>query len=65
MCLILGIIILASTTKIQLVLCSQCNIGAPVFSAKFSMYLLMDLVLLTVLYIHLISTSVDSEAIDG
>ena len=38
-CLNLGVTILVSTTEIQLVLSSQCTVGAPVYSAKASMYL--------------------------
>ena len=65
MCLTLGVTILASTTEIQLVLYSQCTVGAPVWSDKASMYLQVNLVFLTALYVHLISPSVESDAIAG
>ena len=65
MCLTLGLTFLASTTAIQLVLSSQCTVGAPVCSAEASMYLRITLVLLTSLYMHLFLPSVDSEAISG
>ena len=54
MCLTLGVTILSSTTEIRLVLYSQCYVGAPVWSAKASMYLRITLVFLTALYIHII-----------
>ena len=63
MCLTLGVTILASTTEIQLVVYSQCTLGAPVWSAKYSMYIQINLVLFTALYMHLISPSVESYAI--
>ena len=53
MCLNLGVTILASTTEIQLVLSSQCTVGACVYSAKASMYLRITLVFFTALYMHL------------
>ena len=65
MCLILGVTLLASTIEIKLVLSSQFTVGAPVWSAKYSMYLRITLVLLTALYMHLISLSVESDAIAG
>ena len=65
MCLTLGETILASTTDIQIVLSSKCNVGSPVWSAKASMYLRITLVFLTAFYMHLISTSVESNAIAG
>ena len=65
MCLTLGVTILASTTEIQLVLSYQYTVGAPVRSSKASMYLLITLVLLTYLYMHLISPSVESDTIAG
>ena len=65
MCLTLGVIFLASTTEIQLVLSSQFNVGSPLWIDKASMYLRVTLVFLTDLYMHLISPSVESEAIDG
>ena len=63
MYLTLGVTHLASTTEIQFVLSSQYNVGATVWSAKASMHLRITLVLLTDLYMHLISTSVESDAI--
>ena len=65
MCLTIGVTLLASTTEIQLVLSSQFTVGAPVWSAKASMYLRITLVLLTALYMHLISLSVESDYIAG
>ena len=41
----------------------QCTVGAPVWSAKASMYLRIALVLLTAFYMHLIYLSVESDAI--
>ena len=49
----------------QPVLSYQCIIGSPVWIDKASMYIRTALVLLTVLYMNLISPSVDSEAISG
>ena len=65
MCLTLIVSILASTIEMQLLLSSQCTVGEPVWSAKSSMYIWIILVLLTALYMHLISTSVESNAIAG
>ena len=65
MCLTLGVTILASTTEIQFVLYYQCTVGAPVWSAQDSMYLQIPLFLFTAFNMHLISPSVDSEAIAG
>ena len=65
MCLTIGVTLLDSTTEIQLVLSSQFIGFAPVYSARASMYLRMTLVFLTALYMHIISLSVDSEAIAG
>ena len=65
MCLTLGVTILTSTTEIQLVLSSQCTVGSPVWSAKASMYLRINLVFLTAFYMHLIYPSMDSDAIYG
>ena len=65
MCLTLGVTRLASTTEIQLVLSSQFNVCASVWSDKASMYLQITLVFFTALYIHLISPSVESDAIAG
>ena len=65
MCLTLVVTILASTTEMQPVLSYQCIIGSPVWIDKASMYIRTALVLLTVLYMNLISPSVDSEAISG
>ena len=55
MCLSLGVNILASTKEIQLVLSSQCAVGASVCSAKKFMYTLIKFVLFTDFYMHLIS----------
>ena len=63
MCLTLCVTILASTTEIKLVLYSQCTVVAPVWSAKASIYLQINLVFLTALYIHIIYPSVESYAI--
>ena len=65
MCLTLGITLLASTTEIQLVLYYKCTVGAKVWSAKASMYIRINFVLFTALYMHLIYTSVDSDSIAG
>ena len=65
MFLTLGVTLLASTKEIKCLLSFQCTVGAPLWSAKVSMYLWIDLVFLTYLYMHLISPSVDSEAIAG
>ena len=65
MCLTLGVTLLASTTEIQLLSSPQYTVGAPVWSAKASMYLRITLVFLTALYMHLISPSVESDAIAG
>ena len=62
MCLNLGATILYSITEIQLVLCPQCNVGAPVWSDKACMQCQITLVFLEVFYMHLISPSMDSEA---
>ena len=64
-CLTLGVTILYSTTEIQLVLSSQCTVGAQLWSDKASTYLRIALVLLTELYMHLMYPSVESEAITG
>ena len=63
--LTLGVTLLASTKEIQLVLYYQCTVGAPVWSANVSMYLRINLFFLTALYMHIISPSVESEAIYG
>ena len=65
MCLNLGVTILASTLEIQIVLYSQCTVGAPVWSVRDSMYLRINLVLLSALYMNLIYPSVESEDIAG
>ena len=65
MCLTLGVTHLASTTEIQLVLSSQFTVGAPVWSAKSSVYLRITLVLLKAFYMRLISTPVESDNIAG
>ena len=43
----------------------QCNVGTPVWSDKASMYLCITLVLLTDFSMHIISPSVESDAIAG
>ena len=63
MCLTLGVTLLASTIEIRLVLSYQCTVGATFFISKASMYLQITLVFLTALYMHLISPSVESDAI--
>ena len=65
MCLTLGVTILDSTTDIKLVLYSQCNVVVPMWSDKASIYLRITLFFLTALYMHLISPSVESDAIAG
>ena len=65
MCLTLGVTLLAPTTEIQLVLSYQCTVGALVWSAKASRYLRITFVFLTAFYMHLISQSVESNAIAG
>ena len=65
MCLTIGVTIFASTTEIKLYLSSQCTIGAPVWSAKDSMYLRITLVFFTDFYMHLIYPSLESDAISG
>ena len=52
MSLTLGVTLLDSTIEIQLVLSLQCTVGAPVFSAKASIYLRITLVFLTALYMY-------------
>ena len=64
-CLTLGVTTLASTKEMKRVLSYQFNVGALVWIDKASMYLSTALVLLTALYMHLISPSVNSEAISG
>ena len=64
-CLTIGVTILASTTEMQLVLSSKCNVGAPVWSAKASVYRWIALFFLTDFYMHIIYPSVDSEATAG
>ena len=54
MCLTLGVTILDSTPEIQLVLLSQNNVVAPLWSAKASMYRRVVLVFLTALYMDII-----------
>ena len=65
MCLTTGVTILSSTIELELVLSSQCTVAVTVWSSKDSMYLQIDLVFLTALYMHLISPSVESEDIAG
>ena len=57
-CLTLGVTILDSTTEMQLVLSSLCNVGAPVWSAKYSMWRQIALGIFTDLYMPLISQAV-------
>ena len=61
----LGVTALASTTGMQLVLSSQFIVGALVCSAKASVYFQITLFFFTDLYMHLISPSVESDAIAG
>ena len=61
----LVVTILVLTIEIKLVLSYQYNVGAPVWSAKDSMYLRINLVFFTDLYMHLIYPSVESDAIAG
>ena len=63
MCSSLVVTLLASTSEIQIVLSSQCTVGAPIWSYKASMYLRITLVYLTALYMHLIYPSVESDSI--
>ena len=63
MCLTLGVTLLAPIKDIKRVLSSQCTVGAPVWSAKASMYLWITFVLLADFYMHLIYTSVESDAV--
>ena len=65
MCLTLGVTLLASTIEIKLVLSYECTVGLLVWSAKASMYLRINLVFLTALYMYLISSSVELESISG
>ena len=65
MCLTLGVTTLASTTEIKHVISSPCTVGALVWSAQAYMYLRINLVFLTYLYMHLISLSMESNAIAG
>ena len=65
MCLTLGITLLTLTIEIQLWLSSQCTVGALVWIDNASMYLRIALVFLTVLYMYLISPSVESYATAG
>ena len=52
--LTLGVSILYSKSEIQLVLSSQCNVGAPVWSNKAYMYIRITLFFLTSLYMNII-----------
>ena len=65
MCLTIGVMFLASTTEIQIVLSSQSTVGEPVWIAKASIYLWIALVFLTSFHMNLISPSVESDAIVG
>ena len=62
MCLIIGVTHVASTTFL---LSLQYTVGEPVLSAKAFMYLRINLVFLTALYMHLIYPSVELDAISG
>ena len=64
-CLTIGVNILASTTEIQLVLSSQYNVGATVWRDKDYMYLRINFVFFTDLYMNIISSSVKSDDISG
>ena len=63
MCLTIVVTLLDSTIDIQLVLSYHFTVGAPVWSAKTSMYLLITFFKLTYLYMHLISPSVDLDIV--
>ena len=65
MCLTIQLILFASTTEIQLLLSSQFTVGAPVCIAKYSMYLRITSIFFTVLYMYLISPSVELDAISS
>ena len=65
MCLTLGVTILSSTTERQLLLYSQCTVGALVWSAKVSAKLHIDLFLLKALKINLVYLPVESEYTTG
>ena len=54
MYLTLGVTSLDSTIDIELVLYSQCTVGAPVWRSKASMYHQISLALLAALYTNLI-----------
>ena len=57
--------ILASIKQIQLMLSSQYTVGAPVWSAKDSMYIRITLFFLTALYMHIIYPYVQLDSIYG
>ena len=61
LCLTLVVTLLASTTEMQLVLSYLFTVGAPVWSAKDSIYLRITLVLFKALYMYIIYPSVESE----
>ena len=63
--LTLRVTLLTSITEIQLMLSSYYTLGSPVWGDKASMYIWITLFFLTALYIHIISSSVESDAIDG
>ena len=62
-CLMIGVTILASTKEMQIVLPSQCTVVETLWRARASMYLQITLVFFTSLYMNIISSSVESEAI--
>ena len=61
MCLTLGVNLLFSTTKIQLVLYFKCTVNVPVWGVKASMPVLVALFFLKSLYIYLIFIEVESQ----
>ena len=65
MCLTIVVTLLDSTIEIKLVLYSHYTVGAPVWSAKASMYLRTTLVFFTAFYMHIISPLVESDYISG
>ena len=65
MCLNIGGSILFSKKEIQIVLYSQCTVGAPLLSAKDSVYFQIALVFFTDFYMHITSPEVESEYISS
>ena len=65
MCSTLGAYLLALKSYMKVVFSFQFNVGEPVCSFKVYMYLRITLVLLKKIYMYLISTSVEIEAIAG